>query len=193
MNAERTRRRLIRRETHSSRAAASIAAAAVLAAGFLWLAAEAALALLGRNALLAGPAQLGQWLAGIPAATLPAGLMAAGAGMALLGVLLLGTALRAGRLPRHPLGSERSAVVADDDVIAAAVSARARRTAGLAPGQVTTTVGHRSVQVQVRPTSGVPVDRDAVHGAVDRELHSYELDRPATPTVHVLKEGAVGQ
>lgn len=193
MNAERTRRRLIRRETHSSRAAASIAAAAVLAAGFLWLAAEAALALLGRNALLAGPAQLGQWLAGIPAATLPAGLMAAGAGMALLGVLLLGTALRAGRLPRHPLGSERSAVVADDDVIAAAVSARARRTAGLAPGQVTTTVGHRSVQVQVRPTSGLPVDAAAIREAVADELAGYAMDRRIAPRVTISREGVLGQ
>ena len=97
MSRERSLRRLVRRETHSSRAAASIVAAVVLAAAFLWLAVEAVLALLGGSALLASPAQLGSWLAGVPGATVPAGLVAAGAGIALLGVLLLGTALRAGR------------------------------------------------------------------------------------------------
>lgn len=151
------------------------------------------LALLGGNPQLAGPAQMGQWFAGIPGATLPAGLMAAGAGLALLGALLLGTALRAGRLPRHPLHSERSAVVADDDVIAAAVSARARRTAGLATGQVTTTVGHRSVHVQVRPTSGLPVDGAAIRSAVADELASYAMDRRIAPRVTVSREGVLGQ
>ena len=193
MSGERSIRRLVRRETHSSRAAASIAAAAVLAAVFLWLALESALELLGQNALLAGPGQLGRWVAGIPAATLPAGLVAAGAGLALLGVLVLATALRVGRRPRRPLPSERSAVVVDDDVIAAAVSARARRTAGLAPGQVTTTVGRRSVHVRIRPTSGLPVDRAAVSAAVASELTGYAMDRRIAPRVTISREGVLGQ
>ena len=119
--------------------------------------------------------------------------MAAGAGMALLGVLLLGTALRAGRLPRHALDSERSAIVVDDDVIAAALSARARRTAGLAPGQVTTTVGHRSVHVRVRPTSGLPADGAAISAAVERELTGYAMDRRIAPRVTISREGVLGQ
>ncbi len=165
----------------------------VLAAAFLWLAVEAVLALLGGSALLASPAQLGSWLAGVPGATVPAGLVAAGAGIALLGVLLLGTALRAGRRPRHALDSERSAVVVDDEVIAAAVSALARRTARLAPGQVTTTVGRRSVHVQVRPTSGMPVDGAAISTAVERELTGYATDRRITPRVTISREGVLGQ
>ena len=193
MSRERSLRRLVRRETHSSRAAASIVAAVVLAAAFLWLAVEAVLALLGRSELLASPAQLGSWLAGVPGATVPAGLVAAGAGIALLGVLLLGTALRAGRRPRHALDSERSAVVVDDEVIAAAVSARARRIARLAPGQVTTTVGRRSVHVQVRPTSGMPVDGAAISTAVERELTGYATDRRIAPRVTISREGVLGQ
>ena len=193
MNRERSLRRMVRRETHSSRAAASIAAAVVLAAAFLWLAAESVLALLGRSALLASPGQLGSWLAGVPGATIPAGLVAAGAGIALVGVLLLGTALRRGRRARRPLHSERSAVVVDDDVIAAAVSARARLTAGLAPGQVSTTIGHRSVHVQVRPTSGMPVDGAVIRAAVERELSDYALDRRMAPRVTISREGVLGQ
>ena len=193
MSGERSIRRLVRRETHSSRAAPSIAAAAVLAAVFLWLALESVLELLGGNALLAGPGQLGRWLAGVPAATLPAGLVAAGAGLAFLGVLVLSTALRGGRRPRRPLHSERSAVVVDDEVIAAAVSARARLAAGLAPGQVTTTVGHRSVHVRVRPTSGLPVDGAAISSAVESELAGYAMDRRLAPRVTISREGVLGQ
>lgn len=193
MNGDRTIRRLTRRETHSSRAAVSAAAAMVLAAVFLWLALEAVLALLGQDAVLVGPEQLGRWLVGIPATTIPAGLTAAGGGLALLGLFLLGTALRIGRRSRRALGSDRSAIVVDDEVIAAAVSARARRAAGLAPGQVTTTVGLRTAQVLIRPTSGVPVDREAVNAAVESELTGYALDRRIVPRITVSKEGVLGQ
>jgi Family of unknown function (DUF6286) len=190
---ERATRRLVRRETHSSRAAVSAVTAAALAAVFLWLALETVLALLGEPALLAGPGQLWRWLTGLPAATVPAGLPAAGAGIALLGLLLLGTALTGGRRSRRALASGRSAVVVDDEVIAAAVSQRARLAAGLTPGQVTSTVSRRSVQVLVRPTSGVPADRDAIHAAVEGELAAYKLDRRLSPSIRVLTEGVLGQ
>lgn len=193
MSHERLIRRLVRRETHSSRAAASILTAAVLAAVFLWLALETVLALLQENPLLVGPGQLGRWLTGLPANTVPAGLVVAGAGLAMLGLLLLGAALAGGRRSRRSLRSERSAVVVDDEVIAAAVSRRARLAAGLTPGQVTSTVSSRSVTVQVRPTSGVPADRDAIHAAVDGELAAYRLDRRLAPSVRILKEGVLGQ
>lgn len=193
MSQERSIRRLVRRETHSSRAAVSALTAAVLAAGFLWLALETVLALLREDPLLAGPGQLGRWLTGLPANTLPAWLVAAGAGLAVLGIFLLGAALAGGRRSRRSLRSERSAVVVDDEVIAAAVSRRARLAVGLTPGQVTSTVSGRTVRVLVRPTSGVPVDRDAIHAAVDGELLAYQLDRRVAPTVRVMSEGVVGQ
>lgn len=193
MSHERLIRRLVRRETHSSRAAASILTAAVLAAVFLWLALETVLALLQENPLLVGPGQLGRWLTGLPANTVPAGLVVAGAGLAMLGLLLLGAALAGGRRSRRSLRSERSAVVVDDEVIAAALSRRARLAAGVPSGQVTTTVSGRSVRVQVRPTSGVRVDRDAIHAAVEGELDAYQLDRRIVPAVRVMSEGAVGQ
>jgi hypothetical protein len=193
VSGEQTIRRLVRRETHSSRAAASVVSAAVLAAMFLWLALEAVLALLGEDALLARPGHVGRWLGGIPAATVPTGLVAAGTGVALLGLLLLCTALRGGRRPRRALDSGRNAVVVDDVVIAAAISARARLTAGLAPGQVTTTVGRRTATVLVRPTSGVPADRATISAAVEGELTGYALGRRLAPRVTVSREGVLGQ
>ena len=58
---------------------------------------------------------------------------------------------------------------------------------------MTTTVGGRSVRVQVRPTSGVPLDLESIKTALDGELAAYALDRPVKRNVRVLNEGAVGQ
>lgn len=193
MSQDRAIRRLVRRETHASRATESILTAGVLAAVFLWLALETVLALLQESPLLASPERLGRWLAGVPANTLPAGLVAAGAGLAVLGLVLLAAATTPGRRSRHAMQSGRSAVVVDHEVIASAVSRRARLTAGLAPGQVTTTVGQRAVRVQVRPTSGVSVDRNAIGAAVEDELAAYSLDRRIAPTIHIMREGVLGQ
>jgi len=193
VSQDRAIRRLVRRETHASRATESILTAGVLAAVFLWLALETVLALLQESPLLASPERLGRWLAGVPANTLPAGLVAAGAGLAVLGLVLLAAATTPGRRSRHAMQSGRSAVVVDHEVIASAVSRRARLTAGLAPGQVTTTVGQRAVRVQVRPTSGVSVDRNAIGAAVEDELAAYSLDRRIAPTIHIMREGVLGQ
>ncbi|RKR15537.1 DUF6286 domain-containing protein [Arthrobacter oryzae] len=193
MSQHRVIRRLVRRETHSSRAAASALTAGALAAIFLWLALEAVLALLQQSPLLASPDRLGRWLAGVPANTPPAGLVAAGAGLAALGLVLFAAAATPGRRSRHAVHSDRSAVVVDDEVIASAVSLRARLTAGLARGQVSTTVGRRAVRVLVRPTSGIPADRDKIGTAVDAELATYALDRRITPSIHISREGALGQ
>ncbi|KUM35817.1 hypothetical protein [Arthrobacter sp. EpRS71] len=186
-------RRLIRRETHSSRAVASLLTASVLLAVFLWLTLESVLWLLKDQPVLASPAMMLRWLQDLPANTIPAGMTAAGIGVAALGLLFLGLAVGRGRRHRRALDSERAAIVVDDDVIAAAVSGRVRLAAGLAPGQATTTVGGRSVRVQVRPTSGQPLAVENVREVVDGELATYGLHRRVTSGVQVLKEGAVGQ
>ncbi|MFM9276183.1 hypothetical protein ACKAE7_20120, partial [Pseudarthrobacter sp. NKDBFgelt] len=101
MNNERLIRRMVRRETHSSRAAVSVLAGTVLLALCLWLALEAVLMVAGVPALLASPGETGRWLAGLPAATIPVWLAAAGTGIALLGVLLVLAGAAAGRRPRR--------------------------------------------------------------------------------------------
>ncbi|MGR0161949.1 hypothetical protein [Paenarthrobacter nitroguajacolicus] len=186
-------RRLVRRETHSSRAVPSTLVTTVLLLAFLWLALESVLWLLNDQPLLASPAQMLRWLQELPGNTIPGGMTAAGVGVAMLGLWVLGLALGRGRRHRRALESDRAAVVVDDDVIAAAVSGRVRLAVGLAPGQATTTVGGRSVRVQVRPTSGQPLAVESVREVVDGELATYGLDRRMTSGVQVLKEGAVGQ
>ncbi|MCD4851800.1 hypothetical protein LN996_13345 [Arthrobacter sp. AK01] len=193
MKQDRVIRRMIRRDTHSSRSIPSVVAASLLLITFLWLALESVLWLLKDQPLLASPAQLRKWLLDLPANTIPAGMTAAGVGLGILGLLIIGIAVGKGRRPRRALASDRTATVVDDDVIAAAVSSKARLAAGLAPGQVTTTVGGRSVRVQVRPTSGVPLNLESIKTALDGELAAYALDRPVKHSVRVLNEGAVGQ
>ncbi|GAA3269508.1 hypothetical protein [Paenarthrobacter aurescens] len=186
-------RRLIRRETHSSRALPSIVAASILLATALWLTLEYVLWLLKDQPLLASPAQTLRWLQDLPGNTVPGGMIGAGAGMALLGILTLGLGLGKGRRHRRSLHSDRAAVVVDDDVIAAAISNTSRLAGGLAAGQVTTTVGGRSVLVRVRPTSGVSLETATIKTALDGELAAYAVDRRLASRIQVLKEGAVGQ
>ncbi|MEO5993449.1 MAG: hypothetical protein ABIP92_07890 [Arthrobacter sp.] len=185
-------RRIARRETRRSRALASIITAAALILGLLWLSAEAVLSLTGNAALLAAPGQIGQWMATLAANTLPAGLVAAGAGLILTGLLYLVLALGPGRRSRHIMASNRAAVVVDDDVIAASVSRSARTAADLAPEQVTTTVGGRTVEVVIHPSSGIKADAAAADLAVREEIARYGL--PAAPriTVRTSTEGALG-
>lgn len=180
------------RETHRSRALASIITAVVLTLLLLWLCTETVLALTGNSALVASPDQLGQWLAGLPATTLPAGLVAAGGGLVLAGLIYLVLALRPGHRSRHILASDRTAVVVDDDVIAAAVSRRARTAAGLAPEQVSTTIGTRTVDVLIYPSSGTEADAAAAEAAVRDEIARYGIPTPPRIKVRTSTKGALG-
>ncbi|KIS26098.1 hypothetical protein TV39_19045 [Arthrobacter sp. SPG23] len=185
--------RTVRRELHSSRAAASAATATAAAGLLLWLALETALSAAGQQPLIVRPLDAGRWLAGTADSAAPSLLTAAGAGLGLAGLLFLVLAVAPGRRPRHALGSARAAIVADHEVIAAAISRAARRQAGVAPGQVSTTVGTRTVNVTVHPTSGIPVDADAVKAAVDVELGTYALPRRMRSSIRVSTKGVVGQ
>ncbi|QOT17372.1 hypothetical protein [Paenarthrobacter sp. YJN-5] len=193
MSKDVTIRRLVRRENHSSRAVPSIVVASLLMVASLWLALESVLWLLKDQPLLASPAEMFRWLIELPANTTPTALVASGAGLGILALVLFGLAFGRARRQRLTLGSQRAAVVVDHEVIAAAVSRKVRRPAGLAPGQVTTTVGGRSVRVQVRPTSGEPLVPAGIQATVDGELAAYALDRPVRSSVNILNEGAVGQ
>lgn len=54
-------------------------------------------------------------------------------------------------------------------------------------------MGRRAVRVQVRPTSGIFADRDRIGSAVDAELAAYALDRRIASSIHISREGALGQ
>ena len=185
-------RRLARRETHSSRAALSIAVAALLLVATVWLAMELVLSATGNAALLMPPAELARRTASLATSTIPGALMGAGLALGLLGLAMLAAALLPGTKSRHIVRNGRSAVVVDSEVLPAAVSRTARTAARLAPEQVTSSVGRKRIDVEVRPGSGLDVDTDAIRKAVEREVSGYGLRRPLAVGVSTGTRGTVG-
>lgn len=185
-------RRMVRRTTHSSRAVASVITAVLLIVVLAWVGTEIVLSALGAPALLAPPVRMGQWLAAVPQNTAPPVLLGAGVGLVLIGVALVLLGILPGTRPRHILPSDRSAVVVDDDVIAAALSRTARQAAGLVPAQVTAVVGRSRAELMIHPTSGLALDEAAVEEAVHRELASYGVRPEPTVRVRVSNRGVVG-
>jgi hypothetical protein len=184
---------IVHREMHSSRAVPSIAVALAIACGGIYVLLEAALKAVGQDPWLLQAQDAAAWIGGLPA----------GAGRVLLGtigalLLALGLAcLLAGVLPgkraRFHLPDTRAAVVVDADVLASALARRARAAAGVAPEQVLATVGRRDVHVEVRPTSGIPVDAAEVQRAVEEELDRSGVRPRIRVGVSIAPRGVVGQ
>ncbi|MDN5669426.1 MAG: hypothetical protein L0G87_13630 [Renibacterium salmoninarum] len=184
--------RIVRRETHRSRASSSVVLAIVLIALLLWQGTEIVLQLIRQPALLVSPDQLATWLSQVPERTTQVGLIAAGAGIVLVGLIVLGIALGSGRKARRVLESDRGAVVVDDSVVADALARSAGTLARVQPEQVFARVNGRKAIVDIRPTSGVPVDREAVQAGLQAEIAAWRLAKNFTATVTINPQGAVG-
>lgn len=192
MTADRRAQRLLRRETHSSRSLPSVVTAVFVLVVLLWLFLETALSVAGAPPILISPLTAAQWVADLPRHAPGAVLAAAGLVAALLGLLALALALLPGHRPRYVVTDERSAIIVDYEVVASAASRVARTAAAVSTDQVHTWASRRSVEVQVHPTSGLPVDEEAVRAAVERELASYGLEPMPVVSVAVSSRGAVG-
>jgi len=185
-------RRVVRRETHSSRAGIAIALAVILILVFAWFGIESVLAALGRTPLLVAPKS--SVAAVLAAASAPVGALTAGGIVAaLIGILLIVVALAPGRRGRRHGSSDRTAAVVDDRVIAQSVAQSAAFAGSVDPDQVHVTVARRSVVVDVTPTSGRPADVEAIGAAVDRELASYDFVPALRGRVRLETKGVVGR
>jgi hypothetical protein len=80
----------------------------------------------------------------------------------------------------------------DDEVIASSLARRARLAANVTPDQVMVVVSQRQVLVNVRPTSGVPVNPERVLEAVRDELDRMLLEPAPIPRVNVAPSGVIG-
>ena len=184
---------VIRRETHSSRAVPATIVAVLIILACLYVMLEAALKALGQDPWLLGPEAAAGWIGSLPAGVSPSVLAAAGALIFLVGLFFFLAAVLPGRRARLNIPNERAAVVVDAEVLASSLARRARVAAGVAPEQVLVTIGRRLVDVQVRPTSGIPVNEAAVREAVEDELRLTAVD--PVPEVHVIvaQSGVIGQ
>lgn len=187
MSAERSvYRRVLRRETHSSRAGAAITIAVCL---ILLLAAAGVgcvflIAHLPTLAALQGVLQQASRLR--PAFRYP--VLGGGIVLAVFGVIVLVLGLSPGRKARRRLASERAAVVMDDSVIANAIADQVSSAAGAERSRVKVTVGRRRADVRIVPTSGVPASMEAATEASAAEAARYGLSRPR---VRISEQGAV--
>jgi hypothetical protein len=185
--------RLVRRELYSSRAVASVVTGALLIVACLVLLFEAILKGVGDKPFLIDVEAAAARIGALPGAV-PASLLGTGSVLLLvLGALLLLLAVLPGRRARYTIPDGRAAVVVDAEVVASSLARRARVAAGVAPEQVLVTISRASVQVQVRPTSGVPVDADAVRTAVADDLRLSSIEPAPRITVVVAESGVIGQ
>ncbi|PZF61845.1 hypothetical protein DEI81_10660 [Curtobacterium sp. MCBD17_013] len=191
MSTDHLLRRVARRETHSSKAVPAVVTAVLVILACAYAGREVVLAMLGMRPLLAAPGDMGAAL--VAASTVAAAwLIVGGVVVALIGVLLVVVALRASRRPRRTLHSDRTVVVVDDRVIASALARRAADAAGVDPDATLVTVGRRTAEVRLTPTSGLPVDREAVVTAVDDEIARSDARPPLRSRTTIERTGKVG-
>ncbi|WP_104102649.1 DUF6286 domain-containing protein [Arthrobacter sp. 08Y14] len=186
-------RQIVRRETHASRAAASIVMVILAIIFCLYVLLEATLQALGQDAWLTDPAALGAWLSRLPENADSAILGLSGLLILLAGLVFFLQAILPGRRPRYSLPNPRAAVVVDAEVLASSLARRTRLTAGVTAGQVLVTVGRTRIDVRIRPTSGIPVDEEAVRAAVTEELELTGLSPRPEVRVQVSSVGVIGQ
>lgn len=189
-------RRITYRETHSSRAGVSVAAAILVLVLAAYGVLESGVHAVGQPAWLIEPQAAAQRIIDLPAGISPLLLAVIGAVLAMLGLIFLLNGVLPGKRARHLLagasGERLPAVVVDDEVIASSLARRARLAANVTPEQVMVVVSQRQVLVNVRPTSGIPVDQARVLDAVQDELDRMLLEPAPVPRVNVTASGVIG-
>jgi hypothetical protein len=206
-------RRILYRETHSSRATVATVAGVLVMVLAAYGLLEAAVHAIGQPAWLIEPQVAAERIVALPSGISPVLLGVIGAVLAMAGLFFFLNAVLPGRRARHLLdgqyggqtaeqgpGSEDvragpgngPAVVVDDEVIASALARSARLAANVTPEQVMVVVSQRQVIVNVRPTSGVPVDESSVLAAVQEELGEMALVPAPDVRINVSTSGVIG-
>lgn len=181
------------RELTSNRSPAAIVAATltILLCGYALF--EALLMALDQDPLVATPETWWHWIATLPESANP--YLLAGGGLALiaLGLTLCVQGIREGRLARHSIRCEDAVLIVDDQVIAAALARRARLEATVGQGQVLVVIHGDHIEVQIRPTSGTPINREAVVASLEDELRINMIEPEPQVKVHISASGVIGQ
>lgn len=183
---------ILKRETHSSRAMPSIIAAVLVIALCVYALLETAVRAIGQPPWLVDPQTAAEKVVALPIGVPPLLLGVIGAVLVMAGLFFFLNAVLPGRRARHLLRDRRAAVVVDDEVIASALARKARVAANLSQEQVMVTVSRQQVQVNVRPTSGVPLSPDAVRAAVEEELQDMGPIPAPDVRVNVTSAGVIG-
>ncbi|BCW69385.1 DUF6286 domain-containing protein [Arthrobacter sp. NicSoilB8] len=184
--------RILKRETHSSRAVVSVIAATLVAVVCGYALLETGVRAIGQPPWIVDPLTAAERVVALPAGMPPLLLVVTGVVVAVAGLFFFLNAVLPGRRARHLLADRRAAVVVDDEVIAAALARRARLAANVTQEQVMVIVSRDRVDINVRPTSGVPLRPDTVLEAVRRELAEMGPAPMPDVRIHVATAGVVG-
>jgi len=184
--------RILRRETHSSRAGAATIAAVLVIVLCVYALLESGVRAVGQPPWLIDPSTAAERVIALPAGISPLLLGASGAVIAMVGLFFLLHAVLPGRRARHLLRDPRTAVVIDDEVLASALARRARTAANVTQEQVMVVVSRQLVVVNVRPTSGSRVSEEAVRSAVQAELEEMSPVPMPSVRVNLASSGVIG-
>lgn len=184
--------RVMRRELSSSRAILSGIAAFIVTVLAIYALLETGLRIANQPAWLIDPQTALDRLAQLPQGLNPLLLGVIGAVLLLLGLIFFCNGVFKSRRARHTLADPRIAVVVDDEVIASALARRARLAAGVTQEQVVVVVSKRAVVVNLRPTSGVPLDHDAIKSAIEQELQAMAPNPLPQVRVNIAVVGVIG-
>lgn len=184
--------RILRRETHSSRAGAATIAAVLVIVLCVYALLESGVRAVGQPPWLIDPSTAAERVIALPAGISPLLLGASGAVIAMVGLFFLLHAVLPGRRARHLLRDPRTAVVIDDEVLASALARRARTAANVTQEQVMVVVSRQLVVVNVRPTSGSRVSEEAVRSAVQAELEEMSPVPMPSVRVNLAPSGVIG-
>ncbi len=184
--------RILRRETHSSRAGAATIAAVLVIVLCVYALLESGVRAVGQPPWLIDPGTAAERAIALPAGISPLLLGASGAVIAMVGLFFLLHAVLPGRRARHLLRDPRTAVVVDDEVLASALARRARTAANVTQEQVMVVVSRQLVVVNVRPTSGSRVSEEAVRSAVQAELEEMSPVPMPSVRVNLASSGVIG-
>jgi len=193
MSTSTTYRRILRRETHSSRSGVAVTLAVLLILVFAWIGTESVLAAVGTAPLLVAPADAASAVLG--AAGAPVGtLTAIGVVVAIIGLVLIVVSLAPGRRGRRAAGADRTAAVVDDRVIARSLARTASFAGDVHPDRVTVSVGKKVALVEIDPVSGRTADLRSIEEAVRDEITGYDYTPTLRPRVKLsTKKGKVGR
>jgi hypothetical protein len=186
------KRKVLYRETHSSRAVvATLAAVLVLvlcAYGLL----ESGVHAIGQPAWLIEPQAAAERLVALPAGVPPLLLGALGAVLAMIGLFFLLNAILPGRRARHVLSSQEAGSDPGSGPGEGGGTMSGSGTPDTWTSPAVVVVSRRQVVVNVRPTSGVPVEEAAVRAAVEGELGEMALVPAPEVRVNLASAGVIG-
>lgn len=187
---------MTKQDTRSSRALLVVSLAILVLLGAIYLLAEMILELMGRGNLFFSPQVELKHAANLPKIVdkLPTAILVGIAvGFGLIGIWLLYKAFTSGHLAVHGQLSERYAMVSDDAVLAACLSAKVRSFAQLPAGQVKTMVAKNQITVQVVPTSGRILDQREILGYAEKIAAEWKLVKKVKVKVVLSGRGVVNR